>query len=94
MNGHSVSCAARLQVAAVLSEVSGVSELAIIVAIVVGALVAFGPVCSALGSLVAEGHGGALFNPVHNLACIAAGKGGIGLHVLRAVSRMRPSTAA
>jgi glycerol uptake facilitator-like aquaporin len=45
---------------------TGAPELPLGIAVTVAALIAFGPLCGAFG--------GALFNPVHNAAFIAAGK--------------------
>ncbi len=63
-----------------LPQATGLKEFPLSIAITVVALIAFGPVCALFG--------GALFNPVHNVAFIAAGKDSVRLNVLRMAAQV------
>jgi hypothetical protein len=56
-------------------QLTGAPELPLGIAVTVTALLAFGPLCGAFG--------GALFNPVHNAAFIAAGRGTVRFNAAR-----------
>lgn len=68
------------QAAETLSEISGLQEFALAVAVTVLSIAAMGPLCNAFG--------GALFNPVHNAAFIVAGKGSLGLNLARIAAQL------
>eukprot|EP00878_Enallax_costatus_P012167 GHUV01012705.1.p1 GENE.GHUV01012705.1~~GHUV01012705.1.p1 ORF type:complete len:143 (+),score=20.50 GHUV01012705.1:186-614(+) len=65
------------EAAEALSEISGIGEFALAVAVTVIGLLMMGPMCDMFG--------GALFNPVHNAAFVCAGKGTLTLNSLRMV---------
>lgn len=56
-------------------QVSGLPEGPLAIAVTIAAIVAFGPLCAAFG--------GAMFNPVHCVAFIAAGKDSAGFNLAR-----------
>ncbi len=66
-----------MQLSEWLAAYSGLQELGLAIAVTCIAIVAFGPLCDMFG--------GALFNPVHNVAMIIAGKGTWKMNLLRAV---------
>ncbi|GBF93218.1 aquaporin-like [Raphidocelis subcapitata] len=68
------------EAAEALSGITGIGELPLSIGITVAALLAFGPVCALWG--------GALFNPVHNIAFIAAGKDTARLNVARMAAQV------
>jgi aquaporin SIP len=61
-------------------QITGIGELPLSIGITVAALLAFGPVCALWG--------GAMFNPVHNAAFIAAGKDTARLNVARMAAQV------
>jgi hypothetical protein len=76
---HSPTHAPRcLQAAKYLSAVVPVEASFIGIAITLVALIAFGPVCNMFG--------GAIFNPVHNIAFMASGKDTMSFNLQRMVS--------
>lgn len=68
------------QAAETLSEISGLGEFALAVAVTVTCIAAMGPLCHMFG--------GALFNPVHNAAFVVAGKGSFTLNASRIVAQL------
>lgn len=72
---HAPHC---LQAAKYLSAVVPVEARFIGIAITLVALIAFGPVCNMFG--------GAIFNPVHNIAFMASGKDTMSFNLQRMVS--------
>ncbi len=69
-----------MQAAETLSEISGLGEFALAVAVTVACIAAMGPLCNLFG--------GALFNPVHNAAFVVAGKGSITLNASRIIAQL------
>ncbi|KAI8472976.1 MAG: aquaporin-like protein [Monoraphidium minutum] len=68
------------EMAEALAGITGVGEFPLSIAITVVALLAFGPICGLFG--------GAMFNPAHNVAFIAAGKDSIKLNVARMAAQV------
>lgn len=62
------------------SQLTGVGEFPLSIAITVVSLIAFGPICGLFG--------GALFNPVHNVAFMAAGKDSVKLNAARMAAQV------
>jgi hypothetical protein len=75
------------QAAETLSELSGLHEFALAVFVTVACIAALGPLCQMFGS------GGALFNPIHNAAFIVAGKGTLGLNLVRMAAQVAGALA-
>lgn len=69
-----------LQVAEALAAVSGLQEFGLAVVVTILAVMAVGPLCDAFG--------GALVNPTHNLAFMAAGKSSIIVNTMRMVAQI------
>eukprot|EP00879_Flechtneria_rotunda_P007675 GHRR01008048.1.p1 GENE.GHRR01008048.1~~GHRR01008048.1.p1 ORF type:complete len:204 (+),score=53.91 GHRR01008048.1:111-722(+) len=68
------------EAAEALSDITGLKEFVLAVAITIIGLLVMGPFCGMFG--------GALFNPVHNAAFMCAGKGTLKLNVARMVAQV------